>query len=166
MLKIGMNKTKVKGINGFAYKYQVAFTIIELLISVAILSLVFSIAVPLYQDYVKEGRISVAVQDLRNISFVLDDVLSDGDLPSSLTDVGINYNDPWGNPYQYLNLQDPSVNKGQVRKDKNLVPINSDYDLYSMGPDGDSKGPLTAKASRDDIVRANDGGFFGEAQYY
>jgi len=161
-----MNITKAKGSKGFHNKFQLAFTIIELLISVAILSIVISVAIPLYQDYVKEGQISVAVQDLRNIAFVLDDVLSDGDLPSSLPDVGINYNDPWGNPYQYLNLQDPSINKGDVRKDKNLVPINSDYDLYSMGPDGDSKGPLTAKASRDDIVRANDGGFFGVAESY
>ena len=161
-----MYKAKEKRTKGFRYNCQAAFTIIELLISVAILSIVFSIAVPLYQGYILEGRISVAVQDLRNISFVLDDALTSGGLPSSLPEAGINYNDPWGNPYQYLNLQDPSVNKGQVRKDKNLVPINSDYDLYSMGPDGDSAGPLTAKASRDDIVRANDGAFFGEAQYY
>lgn len=161
-----MNITRAKWSNSLRYQCQTAFTIIELLISVAILSIVISVAIPLYQDYIEEGRISVAVQDLRNISFVLDDAFSDGDLPSSLPDVGINYNDPWGNPYQYLNLQDPSINKGDVRKDKNLVPINSDYDLYSMGPDGDSKGPLTAKASRDDIIRANDGGFFGEAQSY
>jgi len=161
-----MKITRAKGSKSLRYQCQVAFTIIELLISVAILSIVISVAIPLYQDYIEEGRISVAVQDLRNISFVLDDAFSDGDLPSSLTDVGINYNDPWGNPYQYLNLQDPSINKGDVRKDKNLVPINSDYDLYSMGPDGDSQGPLTAKPSRDDIVRANDGGFFGEAESY
>jgi len=134
---------------------------------VAILSIVVSIAIPMYQDYIKEGQISVAVQDLRNISFILDDALLSDGMPSSLTGVGIDYNDPWGNPYQYLNLRDPSIKgKGKARKDKNLVPINSDYDLYSMGPDGDSKGPLTAKASRDDIVRANDGGFFGRALDY
>ena len=32
-----------------------------------------------------------------------------------------------------------------------------------MGKDGDSKSPLTAKASRDDIIRANDGGYIGLA---
>jgi hypothetical protein len=46
-------------------------------------------------------------------------------------------------------------------KDKSLHPLNSDYDLYSMGPDGQSQTPLTAKASRDDIIRANNGGFIG-----
>ena len=161
-----MDKTKIKRIQRSASAFQGAFTIIELLISVAILSIIISIAIPAYKDYIKEGQISVALQDLRNISLILDDALLSGGMPGSLADIGVDYNDPWGNPYQYLDLQDPSVNKGQVRKDKNLVPINSDYDLYSMGPDGDSKGPLTAKASHDDIVRANDGGFFGVALDY
>ena len=49
------------------------------------------------------------------------------------------------------------------RKDRFLVPINSDYDLYSMGKDRESIAPLTAKKSHDDIVRANDGAFVGLA---
>ena len=52
---------------------------------------------------------------------------------------------------------------GQARKDRFLVPINSDYDLYSMGPDGGSVPPLTAALSRDDIIRANNGDYFGLA---
>jgi len=77
--------------------------------------------------------------------------------------------DPWKNPYQYLDLSSLNVNKklmGQVRKDKNLVPINSDYDLYSMGKDGQSQAPLTAANSRDDVVRANNGRFVGLASDY
>lgn len=69
--------------------------------------------------------------------------------------------DPWGNPYQYLRMQGAS--NGQKRKDKSLVPINTDFDLYSMGPDGRSVGPLTAQQSRDDIVRAANGRFIGVA---
>ena len=53
-----------------------------------------------------------------------------------------------------------------MRKDKNLVPINSEYDLYSLGPDGDSMPPLTAKPSRDDIVMANDGKYIGPVEDY
>lgn len=53
-----------------------------------------------------------------------------------------------------------------MRKDHSLVPINSDYDLYSMGPDGKSQAPLTANASRDDIIRANNGAFYGKASNY
>jgi general secretion pathway protein G len=53
-----------------------------------------------------------------------------------------------------------------VREDKNLHPLNSDLDLYSIGPDGKTNLPLTAKASHDDIIRANDGGYFGVASNY
>ena len=70
--------------------------------------------------------------------------------------------DPWGHAYQYLNHA-TAKGKGAFRKDKRIVPINTDYDLYSMGKDGQSVAPLTAKASRDDIVRANDGRFVGLA---
>ena len=46
------------------------------------------------------------------------------------------------------------------------MPLNSTYDLYSMGKDGQSQSPLTAKASLDDVIRANDGGFIGLAAHY
>jgi general secretion pathway protein G len=53
-----------------------------------------------------------------------------------------------------------------ARKDRFLVPINSTYDLYSMGADGKSVLPLTAKHSHDDIIRANDGTYIGVAELY
>jgi general secretion pathway protein G len=87
-------------------------------------------------------------------------------LPDSLSDVGQGgARDPWGNPYRYTNLETLKGN-GKARKNKNLVPINSDFDLYSMGKDGASASPLTAKASRDDIIRASDGRFVGLASDY
>ncbi|MFO0774683.1 MAG: pilin [Nitrospiraceae bacterium] len=52
------------------------------------------------------------------------------------------------------------------RKDRFLHPINSDYDLYSMGKDGESVEPLTAKKSHDDVIRANDGAFVGLAAQF
>jgi general secretion pathway protein G len=55
---------------------------------------------------------------------------------------------------------------GNPRKDHFLHPINSDFDLYSMGKDGDSVAPLTAQKSRDDIIRANDGGYYGVASNF
>ncbi len=53
-----------------------------------------------------------------------------------------------------------------MRKDRFLVPINTDFDLYSMGRDGKSTPPLTAAASRDDIIRANGGAYIGPAKGY
>ena len=55
---------------------------------------------------------------------------------------------------------------GKPRKDHFLHPINSDFDLYSMGADGESNAPLTAKQSRDDIIRANDGAYYGLASNF
>jgi general secretion pathway protein G len=53
-----------------------------------------------------------------------------------------------------------------MRKDRFLVPINTFFDLYSMGKDGQSVSPLTAQASRDDVIWANDGAFIGRASDY
>jgi hypothetical protein len=43
--------------------------------------------------------------------------------------------------------------------DGRLQPLDSDYDLYGMAADGDSKSPPSAKAGRNYDVRANDGAF-------
>jgi general secretion pathway protein G len=106
-----------------------------------------------------------ALADISKMDADIDQYIMDYNVPpDSLDEVGYdNFLDPWGNPYQYLRIfesSEPGVN-GKRRKDHSLVPVNSDYDLYSMGPDGDSKPPFTAKASRDDIVRASNGGFIG-----
>jgi general secretion pathway protein G len=53
-----------------------------------------------------------------------------------------------------------------IRKDHNLHPLNSEFDLYSLGKDGRSSPPLTAQASRDDVIWARDGDFVGLASDY
>jgi len=55
---------------------------------------------------------------------------------------------------------------GSARKDHFLVPLNSDYDLYSVGKDGKSRAPLSAPDSADDVIRANDGAYIGLAAHY
>ena len=89
-------------------------------------------------------------------------------LPLDLDELGrANMKDPWGNPYVFLNFETiQGQGKGKMRKDRFLVPINTDYDLCSMGPDGKTNMPLTAKASRDDIIRANNGTFIGPASEF
>lgn len=56
--------------------------------------------------------------------------------------------------------------QGGARKDRHLHPISSDFDLYSMGKDGDSVKPLTAQKSHDDVIRASDGGYYGLAKNF
>jgi len=143
-------------------------TIIEVVIVLAIVGILASIGIPLYNDYRFNTMVAQAKSDIADIDYVIAQYQADngGDLPDSLGDIGKSgLLDPWGSPYGYLNLVTLKGN-GHARKDKNLVPLNSDYDLYSKGKDGDSVGPLTAKASRDDVIRASNGRFVGLASDY
>ncbi|MFH1984181.1 MAG: prepilin-type N-terminal cleavage/methylation domain-containing protein [Pseudomonadota bacterium] len=55
---------------------------------------------------------------------------------------------------------------GKFRSYHGTKPINTDFDIYSMGPDGKSARPLTSKNSHDDIIRANNGGYYGRASEF
>ncbi|NJN46927.1 MAG: prepilin-type N-terminal cleavage/methylation domain-containing protein [Candidatus Competibacteraceae bacterium] len=146
---------------------QTAFTLVELLIALAIAATLAALAIPTYSNYINGLRTQDAINDIHHFELIIQRYYTSNfkhpELLAELT--GAPAEDPWGNPYQYLNIA-TAKNKGKVRKDKKLNPINSDYDLYSMGEDGKSVSPLTAKASRDDIVRANNGGFVGLAIDY
>jgi general secretion pathway protein G len=145
------------------------FSFIELLIAMTIIGALAAIAIQSYGSYRVQAETNQAVNDLRTIDTSIQMYKqSNNTYPSSLALLPqADIVDPWGNPYQYLQIEGGDVKgKGEMRKDKSLVPINSDYDLYSMGPDGKSTPPLTAKASQDDIIRANNGGYFGPASNY
>jgi general secretion pathway protein G len=122
-----------------------------------------SIGIPRLQKSVELARVAKAIGDIQAIQT---EVSSLDSLPTSLAAVNrAGYQDPWNRPYVFLKLEG-TKGKGAARKDHFLVPLNSDYDLYSKGKDGASSGPLTAKASGDDVIRANNGGFIGLASRY
>jgi len=142
-------------------------TLLELMFAVAIVGILAVVAVPGYRANVERMRISTAIADISGIHLAIQRyVAANYGPPLSLATIGMDGKiDPWGNAYMYLSFTGIK-GKGPMRKDKNLVPINSQYDLYSKGPDGESVAPLTAKKSQDDIVLANDGGFIGRASDY
>ena len=145
------------------------FTVVELLLIVVVLGILVAIAVPLYGGYQERARVAQAVTDIRLIESQLDSYRLEFDrVPQDYTRIVVPAPvDPWGRPYRYLRLQPMAPgDMGKVRKDKNLVPLNSDYDLYSVGRDGATKAPLTPSESQDDVIRANDGGFVGLASDY
>ncbi len=185
---------------------QQGFTIIELAIVTVIVGLLAGLAVPTYLGYLDKARITRCIAEIRYISRAIDSYKTAYDIyPNTLADAGAgDIVDPWGNPYEYLNIAALSLpgnngnaggnggggngggggnsgawqwilpneayaaaggnaSRGRPRKDRFLHPINSDYDLYSMGKDGESVEPLTARKSHDDIIRANDGSFVGLA---
>jgi general secretion pathway protein G len=145
------------------------FTLTELAIVLSIVAVLAAIAAPSYVAYTQRATIKRVIVDIRNLDVRIQTYRNEfGRAPQDLTDairpVPL---DPWGRPYQYLAIEGaPPDVMGRTRKDKNLVPLNSDFDLYSKGPDGDSVPALTARVSQDDIVRANDGAFIGVAADY
>lgn len=147
---------------------QSGFTIVEIMITLLIISIVAAIAFPSYQSYVQRAEIGQAEVDLQDIALLVTRFqIASGAYPDALADVGWTKVDPWGNDYRYLKIMGAAASvRGQTRKDRNLVPINADFDLYSVGPDGASLPPLTAAKSRDDIIRADNGAFYGLAEDY
>src|ERR1039457_2299519 len=143
------------------------FTLIESMVAIAIVAILAAIAIPSYQGWKQKVNIDIAMRDITEISGRIQRYITLYNAPPpDLAPVGAaNSLDPWGNPYVYLSFVGLK-GKGQMRKDKNLVPINSQYDLYSMGADGQSKPPLTAKESHDDVIMANDGAYIGLASNY
>ena len=148
------------------------FMLIEVLIVFAIIGTLAAIAIPAYAKYRYKARIAMVITEIRILEKEIENYAAEhGEFPASLAVINMDLiEDAWGNPYRYLKIDGADL-KGsgkdqQMRKDHFMVPVNSDYDLYSMGPDGDSKAPFTATASRDDIVRANNGRYVGLASEY
>ncbi len=139
-------------------------TLIELVVVIAIIGVIAAIAVPMYQSYVFDSQVASATSDIKLLETRIERFYSENRrYPDDLAEMGYGAKqDPWSQPYEYLNIQagGPGV-AGRRRKDRNLVPINSDFDLYSRGPDGDTRPPLIAPPSRDDIVRAANGAWIG-----
>lgn len=149
--------------------FQRAFSIIEFSIVLAIFALLVGIIGPAMLRMADSAKAESAGSDMQEIAEAIDDYFKDhGNYPDSLADIFSPVpTDPWGNPYQYVKIQGAVPTPiGSLRKDKNLVPINSDYDLYSYGADGMSAPALTAAISKDDLVRGRDGNYFGYASDY
>lgn len=150
--------------NSWQRRRAAGLTVIELLFAVLILGVLGGIAQSKYADYREKVRRNQAIQEITTLQVVIVQYqLEEHKVPSSLADVGrAGMLDPWGRPYAYTDIGAPGGH-GAARKDHALNPINSDYDLYSMGPDGVTQKQLTNQDSRDDIVRARDGAFIGVA---
>lgn len=145
---------------------RIGFTLIELIAVMTLIGLLTGLAVPRYHDVVDKARVAKAIGDIRALQI---DIISQDSLPPSLA--AINRDtllDPWGRPYVYYKF--PKMKGGAPppgsRKDKFLVPVNSEFDLYSLGKDGATALPFTSKPAQDDVVRANDGGFIGLAKNF
>ena len=145
---------------------QAGFQLIELIIAVAIVAIIGIIAVPSYSNHIDKTNRAIAESDILILVQSIEQYfLENKGYPNSLDDIGHGSKlDPWDNTYYYLRISGANLGgNGAMRKDKNLVPVNSDYDLYSAGKDGETTHPFPAQKSHDDIVRASNGRFIGYA---
>jgi len=150
--------------------YHQAWTLVELLLILSILGTLAAIAVPVYTGYLVKQRNTTATVDICNIESQIERFRAlSGRPPNNFAEAGIAASkDAWGYPYNYLRIEglDKKEWDGKCRRDKFLKPLNSDYDLYSMGIDGVSKPNINDKRSYDDIIRCNCGAYVGLASEY
>lgn len=170
---VGIGHEVAEGIHSKTYPTAIlartlhGFSFVELTIGMGIFAILAAFAIPTYQSYIKRAKVAHAVADIMTIVTLIGRYSStQNSPPPDLVTIGCgNFLDPWGRPYVYLSFTGLK-GKGKMRKDKNLVPINTAYDLYSVGADGQSKPPLTVPVSKDDVILANDGNYIGLASNY
>lgn len=161
--KIRINSSTPLWYSGYQ-RADTGYTLVELTVVVAIIAVLAAMAIPAYSGYIEIARIKRCIAEIRTLEKEISLYQQENyHLPDSLGDIKRDtLMDPWGHPYMYLNIADGGVKgKGKLRRDRNINPLNSDYDLYSMGADGDTKTNLNTKEGQDDIVRASDGAFVG-----
>ncbi len=128
------------------------FTLVELLVVLAILGLLVAVATPQVLKYLGRAKVDTAQIEMKSLSTALDLFMIDvGRYPTqqeglaalvSNTDNLPSWHgpylksnalphDPWGHPYQYR-----------------IPGQRGDYDLWTLGPDNDATGPQSANASR------------------
>jgi general secretion pathway protein G len=144
------------------------FSVYELMIAVTVITILIAIAIPAFKTYQNERDQYQAIADIMELQGIIDKFyIVNNRFPESLNEVNLhNRRDPWGNPYYYTNIATGGGNGGGIRKDKKLQPVNSDYDLFSSGKDGETVANFGNSKSFDDIVRCNNGAYIGAAIDY
>jgi general secretion pathway protein G len=161
-------------------KYQHGFSLMELLVVLVIAGILALFGNAMFGNnqidckdpdarlgYIMRAKIANAQGVLGEIAIKADMFdLNHRRAPTSLAELGLSERtDPWGNAYVFTSFEGMSGN-GPKRKDHNMVPVNSYFDIYSLGPDGKTATPFTSIVGGDDIVIAGNGQYIGVACFY
>lgn len=150
------------------------FTLIEIMLAVAIIAIIAAIAIPLYRGYISEARIGTVIKDIRQMELLLNDLAMESDLAAldadNTAERGVYLQqgqlilgntgsapsgsqpwlDPWGRVYRYQRPPTRVDGGGTLSNDDTLP---QGYDLYSQG--------VNASIATDDLVRGCNGEFIG-----
>lgn len=140
---------------------QKGFTLIELMIVVAIIAILAAIAIPQYQTYVVKSQVSRAIAEASDQKVVVEDCLNNGKLTVGSSAGGANLCDPTSTPSDIL-VNDP---QGSVPKAANagvpqiLTPMtDTDGGVTITATFGNhASGTLTTAATTVTLTR-NQGG--------
>jgi len=175
-------------------RWHAGFTLVELMAALVLMSILTGIAVNAGVNVSTSSKNKQAIAEILVLQTRLDEyAMIRNELPMTLADVGAgDLMDPWGRGYRYLPIRivekkgwggwsgwgewsgwggtdkdaDAEAETPGPRKDRFLVPLNTLYDLYSAGADGETERSLAGDSSQDDILRANDGAFVGLAREF
>lgn len=142
---------------------------LDLMLALIIASLLAALAVPVYGEFANRAKVSRASEEVAALGRRIESYCkaNEGRCPTSLDDLpGPVSRDPWGSRYHYVNLSFGDAADEPFRTGDDRKPLNTDFDLYSMGADQSTMSWLSASVSRDDVIRANNGVFVGLAEEY
>jgi general secretion pathway protein G len=145
--------------------HQAGLTLLELMLVVGLIAILTAIAVPGYTQYAERSRVSQAARDIGDLQMRIERFRTRQlRLPNDLAEIDrADLRDPWGRAYVFYDY-DEGRSPDPSRRDRNLRPLNTDYDLYSIGKDGASHKLLSNRNSDDDVIRALDGSFIGRGK--
>jgi general secretion pathway protein G len=148
---------------------------VELIVVIGVLAVLTIIGMGVYSHFIDKAKNTRAIAEIRGLEKEILEFWHTNDrLPDNLSELDRAVMlDPWKTPYQYINFdtapdsEEKRRTKGNKGKGKGAGdPLNSDYDLFSMGKDKTSAPVLTDDSSKDDIVRADDGSYTGLVSEY
>jgi len=146
------------------------FSLVELITVIGIIAALAAMAIPAFNNYINNSKSARAASEIRTLSTEISGYYLDkGSNPATLADINrANYKDPWKRDYVYYNfaaipaLPLPLAPAAQAPlKDILTISNNTDYDLYSLGQDGNTAEVAGVTVTDDDIARFNNGGYVG-----